>query len=263
MSDLNRDLAPISDEGWEFIAEEAKEVLNIKLAGRKVADFVGPKGLDYAALNTGKRVKIEGPTSNADYYKRQVLPLVEVEVPFTLKRDDIKALVRGAEDVDSDDLQAAANKVAQIENDAIFYGLDDPAIEGIVEASEHAPIEVKEQGLVESVAKGISKLAGDGVEGPYNLALGLKLRTLMYTANDQGYPIEKRLKGLTGGDIVIAPNLGTQGLLIPNRGEDFEFIVGRDLSVGYKDHDEEEIEFYFTESFTFRVNAPEAAVVLE
>ena len=46
------------------------------------------------------------------------------------------------------------------------------------------------------------------------------------------------------------------------RGGDFLFEAGEDLSVGYDSHDAETVELYLVESFTFRVVTPEAAVAL-
>jgi uncharacterized linocin/CFP29 family protein len=46
------------------------------------------------------------------------------------------------------------------------------------------------------------------------------------------------------------------------RGGDFLFESGQDLSIGYLDHDRELVRFYLEESFSFHVATPEAAVTL-
>jgi uncharacterized linocin/CFP29 family protein len=46
------------------------------------------------------------------------------------------------------------------------------------------------------------------------------------------------------------------------RGQDFELVVGQDLSIGYLDHDAERVRLYLEESVTFRAASPEAAVAL-
>lgn len=263
MSNLKRDLAPITPEAWKFIEEEAEEILQTKLIGRKAVDFVGPKGIDFAAVNTGRRVEVEGPTFDVDYSKRHVLPLLEVEAPFTMELEEIEALVRGAEDVDSDSLVEAANKVAAAENNAIFYGLEDPAIEGMVEAAEQPAVEIEGEDLISPVADGISQLIEEGIEGPYNLLLGSKLYSQLYKASGHGYPVKKRLEEMIEGEIIAAPLLENRGILIPDRSGDFELIGGQDISIGFKEQSGDQVEFFFTESFTFRVNAPEAIVVLE
>ncbi|WP_437855915.1 encapsulin [Sorangium sp. So ce363] len=52
------------------------------------------------------------------------------------------------------------------------------------------------------------------------------------------------------------------GVLLSTRGSDFELTVGEDLSIGYDRHDKDIIELFLTESFTFRVLEPAAAVAL-
>ena len=46
------------------------------------------------------------------------------------------------------------------------------------------------------------------------------------------------------------------------RGGDFIFEAGEDLSIGYARHDFDAVDLYLVESFTFRVAPPEAAVAL-
>lgn len=53
------------------------------------------------------------------------------------------------------------------------------------------------------------------------------------------------------------------GALLSRRGGDFGLTVGEDLAIRYKSHNTKEVDLYFTESFTFRVLEPAAAVALE
>jgi len=50
--------------------------------------------------------------------------------------------------------------------------------------------------------------------------------------------------------------------LLSVRGGDYELHVGQDWSVGYLGHDRQTVELFLTESFTFRVLEPAAAVPL-
>ncbi|HPC23846.1 MAG TPA: family 1 encapsulin nanocompartment shell protein, partial [Phycisphaerae bacterium] len=63
------------------------------------------------------------------------------------------------------------------------------------------------------------------------------------------------------GDILWSPALDG-GLLLSKRGGDFEMTVGQDIVIGYAHHDRYKVELYLTESFTFRVLEPLAAVAL-
>jgi len=59
---------------------------------------------------------------------------------------------------------------------------------------------------------------------------------------------------------VIYSEFVKDALLVANRSGDFELTVGRDFVVGYHSHTSTEINFFATESFTFRVIAPEALI---
>jgi uncharacterized linocin/CFP29 family protein len=50
--------------------------------------------------------------------------------------------------------------------------------------------------------------------------------------------------------------------VVSQRGGDFLFEAGEDLSIGYDRHDLDTVDLYLVESFTFRVATPEAAVAL-
>jgi uncharacterized linocin/CFP29 family protein len=52
-------------------------------------------------------------------------------------------------------------------------------------------------------------------------------------------------------------------VVLSQRGGDFLFESGQDLSIGYDSHDADVVRLYLEESFSFRVATPEAAVVLE
>ena len=263
MSNLKRHLAPITDEMWSFIDNEAVEILNSKLNARKVVNFVGPKGLDFAAVNTGRREELSSEVvDGVDYSKRHVLPLVELEVPFTLDLAELEDLTRGAEDIDVDELAEAAEKLAEAENEAVLNGLDEANIDGILSAAEES-VEVEDD-LVAPVVEATKTLVSEGIKGPYNLLLGSDLYSLLYESkSNKGYPVKRRITNLIEGNIIYAPSLEGKGLLLPVDSEDFEFVSGQDISIGFSQQKGNELEFFFTESFTFRVNAPEAAVVLD
>ncbi|MFW6378330.1 MAG: family 1 encapsulin nanocompartment shell protein, partial [Bacillota bacterium] len=141
---LNRSLAPIPDEAWEFLDEEAKDILELRLGARKVVEFEGPLGLDVSSINTGRMNKISA--EGAEFRSRETLNLIEVELPVKIDRAEIDAFVRGAEDADSDPVREAAKKMAEIENKAIFFGMPEAGIEGIIPLSkeEYDPIKIEE-----------------------------------------------------------------------------------------------------------------------
>ena len=105
-------------------------------------------------------------------------------------------------------------------------------------------------------------LLAAGIEGPYGLALGpLAYTNVLETSEHGGYPLLEHLREIVGGPLVWSP--GVDGaVVVSERGGDFLYDSGDDLSIGYHDHDADSVHLYMVESFTFRVATPEAAVAL-
>ena len=258
---LKRNLAPILPDAWKLIDEEAVRVLRLRLAGRKIVDFNGPHGWDFAAVNTGRLSKIDGPVPMGI---RDVQPLVEVRVPFKLSIMDLDTVARGAEDPDLEPVVRAAEQIALVEDTAIFNGLAAAGIRGILEASPHASFTVPTNivDLPAAILGAKDGLRRAGVDGPYVLVLGTLLYDQVFAGTEEGYPLAKRISQQLVDRIVRAEAV-QGGALLSARGGDYELTVGQDLSIGYAHHTKDEVELYLTESFTFRVLEPMSCVRIE
>src|SRR6202012_897722 len=131
MNNRHRDLAPISEEAWAQIEEEATRTLKRHLAARRVVDVVGPKSFEQSAVGTGHIRPIAAPEDGIQTAQREVKALVELRVPFELTREAIDDVDRGANDSDWQPLKDAARKLAFAEDGAIFEGYAAANIGGI------------------------------------------------------------------------------------------------------------------------------------
>ena len=262
---LKRELAPITNEAWEQVDDEARRVLKLHLAGRRLVDFSGPHGWQLGAVNTGRLKQIE-PTApdKVAHAIRDVLPLVELRSSFTLPTLELDYAARGADDLDLDPVIAAAERIARAEDSAIFRGFQAGGITGIIQASPHAPVDVKAHSdWPRAVSRAKEALRLSGVNGPYALAAGPVAYAELTSEGDDGYPLRKRLEeSIAEGSLVWAPALEEGAVLLSTRGGDYELSVGQDLSVGYMAHGKDHVELFITESFTFRVLENKAAVLL-
>ncbi len=260
---LKRSLTPIGDNAWEEIDKQAKRVLEGNLSARAAVDFNGPHGLTKAAVNLGvvhfsqADVKIK----ELKWGKREVLPLIEFRIPFSLDINDLENLERGLKNPDLDPLDKACFNAAFFEESAIYNGLSEAGIEGIIEMSPHKPIQLPStsEGIQEALESGIITLQKNRIGGPYHLVVGTQTYQNIQKGDDKGYPLFKRLKGMLRGDIHWSSAV-EGGVLLSARGGDYELTVGQDLSIGYLKHDQEKIQLFLTESFIFRVLEPRAAV---
>jgi uncharacterized linocin/CFP29 family protein len=265
MSHLLREHAPITEAGWSLIDDEARERLTPALAARKLIDFRGPHGWEHSATNRGRTDPLaEAPVEGVVAAQRRVLGVVEMRSPFSLARDELRDADRGAKDVDLATLDAAAHRIATAENRAVFHGWPAAGITGIAEASTHDAITLGDDcdQYPRHVAVAVEALLSAGIDGPYGLALGPEAYTrVLQTTEHGGYLLLDHLRNIIGGPLVWAP--GVQGgVVVSQRGGDFLFDAGEDLSIGYDHHDADAVQLYLVETFTFRVATPEAAVAL-
>jgi uncharacterized linocin/CFP29 family protein len=263
---LLRSHAPITAAGWKLIDDEARDRLTPGLAARKLVDFDGPKGWEHSATNLGRIEDAElSPLEHVEGRRRRVLPLVELRARFTVSRAELAAGDRGADDVDFSELDAAAQRLVVAENTAVFHGWSEAGIDGIARESPHDPIpcgDVIDQ-WPSHVARAVEILLRNGVAGPYGLALGREEYTrVTETAEHGGYPLFDHLRKILGGPIVWAPGVDG-GVVVSQRGGDFLFESGQDLSLGYLEHDRETVTFYLEQSFSFHVATPEAAAPIK
>ena len=261
MDILKRSLAPIVPAAWEEIDSQAAGVLKATLAGRKVVDVKGPMGWNYDAASEGTLSLVEeSPVEGVNYGIREVLPLVEIRVPFTMPMWDLDDISRGCKIVDFAPVQEAARKAALFEDTAVFQGLEDAGILGLELEADNEAIEMKldDESIITAIAQAAQTLSARNVTGPYALVCSLPLWTKIQTSS-KVYPLKKRLETIIGDKIVLSSQYETS-MLVSLRGGDSELIIGQDFSVVYQSHTNTEVNFFITESFTFRTLAPEAIV---
>jgi uncharacterized linocin/CFP29 family protein len=265
MNHLLRDLAPITDRGWEQLEDEARRQLVASLAARKLVDFSGPHGWQHSATNLGRTETVQtAVVDGVAPVRRRVLPLVEPRVPFALARAELDDIARGAEDADLDDLAQAARRIALAENVAVFNGWEEAGITGITAATPHKPIGLTDDltACPRHIARAVEVLLSSGVGGPYGLALGPEVyKSVIETTEHGGYPLFDHLRKILDGPLVWAPGVDG-GVVLSLRGGDFLLECGQDIAIGYDSHDAENVALYLVESFSFRVATPEAAVAL-
>jgi uncharacterized linocin/CFP29 family protein len=262
---LKRQLAPILPDAWALVDAEAKRVLELYLAGRKIVDFDGPYGWTFAAVSTGRLDLFDDkPDPDVKMGVRRVQPVVELRIPIRLSQMELDTVSRGAKDPDLSAVVRGAEKIALAEDGAMFHGLPRAGIPGILPSSPHAPLplpsDVRELPRTIVAAKEVLRRAG--ISGPFALLLGPSLYDQVFATSEEGHPVAKRIEQLLVDRPIVLASALEGGALVSVRGGDYELTVGQDLAIGYAHHTKDEVELYITESFTFRVLEPAAAVAL-
>ncbi|MBW0015561.1 family 1 encapsulin nanocompartment shell protein [Mycobacterium sp.] len=263
MNNLYRDLAPVTEAAWAEIELEATRTFKRHIAGRRVVDVSEPGGPVTAAVSTGRLTEVESPTEGVEAHLRASKPLVRLRVPFTLSRDEIDNVERGANDSDWDPVKAAAKKLAFVEDRAIFEGYPAASIEGIRGCSSNPPLTLPEdpRDMPDAISHALTGLRLAGVDGPYSVLLAADVYTKVSETTEHGYPIREHLNRLVDGDIIWAPAIDG-AIVLTTRGGDFDLQLGTDVSIGYLSHDADTVRLYLQETLTFLCYTAEASVAL-
>jgi uncharacterized linocin/CFP29 family protein len=264
MNVLKRHMAPIIDDAWSEIDNQAKRALSTHLSARRFVDVDGPLGWNYTAVPLGRLdLPKEQKEIGVQYGVHKVQPLVELRAFFELDIFELDNIVRGAEDLDLEPLIKAAVDVARFEEKVVYNGFAPGQIKGLLSSCPHKPLTIGtgRDKVMSAVVSAVSALTQGSVSGPYVLVAGPKLWEFICTASG-GYPLKKQIEKVIGGDIVLSPFL-KDGLIASVRGGDFKLILGQDLSIGYQSHEKGKVRLFITESFTFRVIDPTAFAVLK
>ncbi|WP_340539886.1 family 1 encapsulin nanocompartment shell protein [Nocardioides sp. GXZ039] len=265
MSNLHRNLAPVTEAAWAQIEDEARRTFKRNIAGRRVVDVAGPDGPALSAVGTGHIHPLDTHTEGVRVMARQVQPLIELRAPFTVTRAAVDDVERGAQDSDWQPVKDAAKKIAFAEDRAIVDGLSSADIGGIAPGSSNPALTLPGNAveITDTVAKALSALRLAGVDGPYSLLLSAEAYTEVAETTDHGYPVREHVSRMLGdgGEVIWAPAI-QGGLLVSTRGGDYELQLGQDLSIGYLSHTDDTIELYLQESLTFMAFTAESSVVL-
>ena len=263
MNNLHRELAPISDAAWAEIEEETSRTLKRYLAARRVVDVHGPGGVALSAVGNGHLHTIKTPDDGILARQRDVNALVELRVPFELKRDQIDDVERGAEDSDWQPAKDAARLLAFAEDRAVFDSYAAGGIGGIREGTSNPimtlPADVR--GYPDVFAQALTQLRQVGVNGPYSVLLSVDAYTALSETSDQGYPVMEHIKRMVDGEIIWAPAIAG-AFVLTTRGGDFDLHIGQDVSIGYLSHTDSIVRLYLQETLTFLMLTSESAVAL-
>lgn len=263
-NNLHRRLAPITPEAWAEIEEEARRTFRRHIAGRRVVDVPEPAGPQLAAVGTGHLSDVPPPAAGVTAQLREVQPLVELRVPFTVSRAAVDDVERGSKNSDWQPVKDAARAMAYAEDQTIFDGYPAAGVDGLRARSSNPVLSLpaEPRDYPDTISRALTSLRLAGVDGPYALVLGADAYTVVSETSDHGYPIAAHLTRILDGELIWAPAL-KGAFVLSTRGGDFELRLGQDLAIGYTRHDATTVDLYFHQTLTFLTYTDEAVVALQ
>lgn len=264
MDILKKQMAPVSNEAWHEINEEAKRVLESFLVSRRFLNVEGPKGWDFASVPEGRLEIPSGQKKEGVIYGiHKVQPLIEPRISFKLNIWELDNISRGASDADLDPLTIAAGKLAEFEEKSVYYGLKNASMKGLADCNSEKHLKFPEsiENLTDVVSEGVTKLMGDAIKGPYALVAGLPVWKKI-SAVSNCYPLRKQIEKIIDGP-VIPNHFINEAFLVPQTTDDLKLILGQDISIGYESSTEREVVLFLTESFTIKIDNPDSVVMIK
>ena len=268
---LKRERAPLSARTWDAIDEAITRSAKQELAARRIADFEGPKGWEHVAEPLGTRRPVVGsrpePGSGRSGAQRSlpdVMLLSEIREDFSLPWEAIDAFERGARVLDTAPAERAAREVALAEDDLAFHGA--PGSAGFLRAEAGATIGLGDWSNAGQVAadllSAVARLDEAGIAGPYAAVLDpSRFYAYLRAAAERRLSTEAdRLEGLIRG--IYRSSVIRGGGVFSLRGDDFLLVVGGDLTVGYRSHDDGAVHLFCVETVGAHLLTPQAVCTL-
>lgn len=262
---LRRGVAPVSERTWEAIDDAVIKSAKQELAARRIADFDGPKGWNYVAEPLGTTRPGSQARSGAARGVPDVILLTELQASFVMPWTAIDAFERGARTLDTGPAEHAAREVALAEDDLAFNG--GPGSTGFLTSAASPSVgfgDWADPGRVAGdLLASVSALDQRGIAGPYAAVLEPpRFYAYLRAAAERRLSTEAdRLEGLIAGIHRSAVVKG--GALFSLRGGDVLLVVGGDLTVGYRCHDETSVHLFCVETIGAHLLTPEAVCLLK
>ena len=106
--------------------------------------------------------------------------------------------------------------------------------------------------ILRAISEAKYSLMDNYAEGPYDLVLSPEAYDRLNQIYE-GAPLLPIVGKLLDGGVILRSKSVNGAIMIPHRHEDLELTIGQDFAIAYDSYDEENVNFFVTESFTFRI----------
>lgn len=187
------------------------------------------------------------------------MPLTETRIEFEMERWELDNIARGAKNIDYKPLEECMKNIALFEENAVYNGFNQTMIKGLNNhVTAGIPFGNEATTIMEAITNGLIQMKKAFVPGPYTLVVNEEAYKRILS-KETAYPLDERIIKLIGGKIIFS-HVVDGAYLLPFDNDNLELTIDRDFSIGYQSHTNENVKFFVTESFTFRVLDPSTIV---
>jgi uncharacterized linocin/CFP29 family protein len=266
---LQREDAPFGAGVWAKIDETVVGAAASQLTVRRLIEIEGPYGLGLKALTTtDEAVAVECDCDSAAIVSLSpALPVPTITASFALPARDLASFEQTGLPFDLRAAADAALACARQEDDLLLNGLPDYGVPGLLTHPGAASVELKPWAkpgdAFATVLEAVNTLDGNGLHGPYALALAPARYNGLFRLYPDGGPTEmEQLQMLVTGGLIKAPALTDGGVLVAVGKQFVSLVVGQDLATAYMGPLCGDLAFCLRESLVLRVSLPGAICVI-
>ena len=270
MDYLGREAAPFSEELWQQIDQAVTEAAGEVLVGRRFLPFFGPVGPGLNAAEIAGPNKVEVFKDGFSIMEgRQLVRVPQLYEDFRLFWRDLEGSSRVGFPVDLAAARTAAQKLAQREDEMIFYGVKGLGLDGLLTVKGTNTQErgdwSKGENAFLAVASGVSTLTKKNRLGRHTLVVSSDLMLALHRIQPGTGLLEMdRVKGLVGGRVFVSSILepGT-AFLLSAQSQYVDLMVGQDISTAYTELVDLNHHLRILETAVLRIKTPDAIVVFK
>ncbi|MDL2220767.1 bacteriocin family protein [Eubacteriales bacterium OttesenSCG-928-N14] len=269
MDYLTRDDAPFDEQQWEAIDNTVVSAAKRVLTARRVLPFNGNATIEtqFARIDGWDRAEEFDDAGIVKSTNRKVVEIPQLYADFWLYWRDLADAKNNGVPMDLSAAEMAAQRVARLEDEMVFYGVPGMNIEGLLTVKGSQSIKKGNWGEGEAsftdVAKGIEALEGKGHIGRHSLFVSPDVYVQLQRIQDGTGVLEsERIEKLLSGKLVKSTALkANTALLVCAEAYCMDLLVGQDIRTAYIEAVDLNHHLRVLETAVVRIKAPDAIVV--
>jgi len=252
----------ILDEIEEAVLDKAKAVMT----ARRYLDFEGPLGAGIESLQVGPVHDAAAGGTGAHVSARRAIPIPTLYSTFELPRREIEGAIHPGVPLDTGPAEDAAEEVALAEEHLLYHGVEELGVYGIAAHPRIQRVALSDWttagGAIGDVIAAADALDRERMRGPFALVLAPTLYNQLFRKYEGSDVLAlDHLRRLAAGGIYKCHVLEGSGVLVsPDLGP---VVCAQDMQVGFLEVRPSTVRFSVTSAVIVRLDAPDAACVLE
>lgn len=269
MEYLGRDGAPFSEELWAEIDQQIISVAKKVLTARRFLHFTGPvgPGVQFVKINHKGRTE-EFEDGYVKPAGRNIVEIPQLYSDFWLYWRDLEDSAANGVSPDFSAASFAAQKIAQTEDNMVFYGIPALAVDGLLTVKGSQTVKrsdwSKGEGAFTDVAKSVSMLEQKDYMTNHVLILSPDLYMQLQRIQPGTGVLEiDRVRNLVGKVLKSTALKNNTALLVCAESYCMDFLVGQDIDTAYLEAVDMNHHLRIMETALLRIKDPASIVVIK